>query len=294
MNQKSNLIRSNSLLIIRTTVIGFLVSSLGIGIWAILATFLPMPWPFLLMIGILFIYLKYFSGSWWPKSTQQVRKENFRRLTLSPTAWKWSLLAAFFIVVIEQSGMVVTFRIIEFPAEIFITEYRFLAQLPAWAAWLTVIMISLVAGICEETGYRGYMQQGLEKRFGPVIGITIVSIMFVIIHLHQAWSGAAIGLSYIFFISVLLGSLAYFSKSLIPGIIAHVSFDILNFSFWWSDLGNQFSAEIIATTGIDTNFILWVAVFLCAVISFIYVLFRLKQNHIQAYSSLLYPKEKPI
>jgi len=254
--------------------------------------FLPMPWPFLMMIGILLIYLKYFSGSWWPKSTQQVRKENFRRLTLSPTEWKWSLLAAFFIVVIEQSGLVVTFRIMEFPAEIFITEFSFLAQIPVWAAWLVVIMISLVAGICEETGYRGYMQLGLEKRFGPVIGITIVSIMFVIIHLHQAWAGPII--FHIFFISVLLGSLAYFSKSLIPGIIAHVIFDILNFSFWWSDLGNQFSAEIIATTGIDTNFVLWVAVFLCSIISFIYVLFRLKLNHFQPYSSLLYPKEKPI
>ncbi len=68
--------------------------------------------------------------------------------------WILSLLAAAMIVLIEQSGMVFTFRIFEFPADSFLEEYVFVTNLPTWAAWLVVIMISLVAGISEETGFR--------------------------------------------------------------------------------------------------------------------------------------------
>jgi membrane protease YdiL (CAAX protease family) len=94
---------------------------------------------------------------------------------MSAAVWKWGLAAAMLIVVIWQSGMVLTFRIVEFPAEAFTAGYNLEAR-PLWLAWLMVIMSSLVAGICEETGYRGYMQVPLEERYSPGVAITIVSI----------------------------------------------------------------------------------------------------------------------
>jgi membrane protease YdiL (CAAX protease family) len=261
-------------LIFRAIILGFFISTIGVISWSLLATFIPMPWSFILMIALLWFYIKYFSGSWNPKNTKLFRKQNFRKPKLSFNAWLLSIVGIILIVLIEQSGLVVTFRLMEFPAERFSQEYSFLENVPTWAAWLVVIMISAVAGICEEIGFRGYMQVPIEKKYGPVMAISIVSIIFVIVHLHQAWSGPII--SQIFFISVLFGSIAYYSNSLIPGIIAHFIMDICNFSFWWTKLGHQFDKKTIFETGIDYHFISWIGTFLISIGLFIYVMSRLK------------------
>ena len=261
-------------LIIRSIILGFTISTIGVLTWSVLATFVPLPWSFILMMAFLWFYIKYLSGSWNPKHTKLFRKQNFRNPKLSLNAWFLSIVGITLIVLIEQSGLIVTFRLMEFPAERFSREYSFLENVPAWAAWLVVIMISAVAGICEEIGFRGYMQVPLEKKYGPLMAISIGSIIFVIVHLHQAWSGPLI--FQIFFISVLFGSIAYYSNSLIPGIIAHFIMDICNFSFWWSKLGHQFDKKTILETGIDYHFIIWNGTFLISIGLFIYVMSRLK------------------
>jgi len=143
-----------------------------------------------------------------------------------------------------------------------------------WAAWLVVIMISAVAGICEEIGFRGYMQVPIEKKYGPFAAISIVSVVFVLVHLHQAWSGPI--LIQIFFISVLFGSIAYYSGSLIPGIIAHIIMDVFNFSFWWTKIGWQFDKETIYKTGMDLQFLIWSLIFIFSIALFVLLLRKLR------------------
>ncbi len=261
-------------IIIRAIILGFSISTLGVLAWSLLATFVPMPWSFILMIGLLWIFWKYFSGNWWPNSTKEFRKANFRKYKLPPKNLLLGLLAALFIVVIEQSGLIVTFRLIEFPAERFSLEYSFLENVPLWAAWLVVIMISAVAGICEEIGFRGYMQVPIEKKYGPFVSISIVSVVFVLVHLHQAWSGPI--LIQIFFISVLFGSIAFYSGSLIPGIFGHILMDIFNFSFWWTKIGWQFDKETISNTGMDLHFLIWSLIFICSTVLFVLLLRKLR------------------
>ena len=261
-------------IIIRAIILGFSISTIGVLAWSVLATVIPMPWSFILMIGLLWIFWKYFSGNWWPNSTKEFRKENFRKLKLPSKNLLLGLLAAIFIVVIEQSGLIVTFRLTEFPAERFSLEYSFLENVPLWAAWLVVIMISSVAGICEEIGFRGYMQVPIEKKYGPLIAVSIVSVVFVLVHLHQAWSGPI--LIQIFFISVLFGSIAYYSGSLIPGMFGHILMDLFNFSFWWTKIGWQFNKETISYTGMDLHFLIWSLIFISSIALFVLLLRKLR------------------
>ena len=262
--------------VIRAIFTGFAVSSLGVCTWALMGTTLPLPWPFILMIAFLWAYLRFFSGHWGSEKGRKNRANLFRRTKLPRRIWILSLLAAALIVLIEQSGLVVTFRILEFPAERFLVEYDFVNAFPTWVAWLVVIMISVVAGICEETGFRGYMQVSLEKRYSPILSIAIVSVVFVLVHLHQAWSGSI--LVHIFFLSVLFGSIAYYSGSLIPGIIAHIIMDICNFSFWWTDLGGQFHRKPIQNTGMDSHFIFWSLAYVLSMTLFIILLRKIAQQ----------------
>ncbi len=254
--------------LIRAIVSGAFVNSVGVGAWLLSLAVIPAPWSIVVMGGILWLYWKYFSGSWWPRATAEARSKNFRAVKLSAAVWKWGLAGAILFVVVFQSVSVLTLRIIEFPAEAS-ADYG-IDALPLWEAWMTIIMASLVAGICEETGFRGYMQVPLEERYGPAVGITIVSIVFTVFHLHQAWAQPV--LFQIFAISVLLGILAYASGSLIPSIIGHTIMDMINFAFWWTDLAGDFEFQTIAETGIDSHFITWVLVFVGAIVLFFWVI----------------------
>ena len=119
-------------------------------------------------------------------------------------------------------------------------------------------MASLVAGICEETGLRGYLQLPLEKRYGPGVGIAIASIVFVLLHLNQAWAPPV--LLHLFAWSVLWGILAYASGSLIPSMIGHAAMDVFNFSYWWTDVAGRFEMQTVAETEADSHFIVWLLV----------------------------------
>jgi membrane protease YdiL (CAAX protease family) len=251
--------------VVRAIVVGSVVFEIGVGAWLVIAALLPAPWSILVMGGVLWAYWRYFSGKGWPEATAETRRDRFRATRMPAVVWKWSTLAAMLFVVVVQSSFVMTFRIIEFPAQAFSAGYRFGAA-PLWAAWLSIIMASLVAGICEEIGFRGYMQVPLEKRYGPTISLVIVSMVFVVSHLNQAWALPIV--FHIFVISVMLGVLAYASGSLIPGIIGHTVMDIPNFAYWWTDVAGTFDKRPIAETGVDVHFVVWALIFLGSVALF--------------------------
>ncbi len=113
------------------------------------------------------------------------------------------------------------------------------------------------------------MQLPLEKRFGPIVGITIVSIVFLVFHLNQAWATSV--LIIIFAASVMFGILTYATGSLIPAIISHTVLDIFNFSFWWTDVAGRFERQPISETGIDSHFVIWALILVASIALFIVV-----------------------
>jgi hypothetical protein len=134
----------------------------------------------------------------------------------------------------------------------------------------------VVAGICEETGYRGYLQVPLEKKFGPASAIIITSVVFTLIHLSKSWASPI--LPHIFIASILLGILAYESSSLVPGIIGHSILDIFNYSVWWTNLTGGFKKLTIFKSGIDLNFIIWILIFFLSLCIFFVAMVKLKSQ----------------
>jgi membrane protease YdiL (CAAX protease family) len=261
-------------LLFRSILTGFGITSIGVGSWVLLVTYIPAPWSVVPMGAILILYWMYFSGKWNPSSTKVFRRFCMRQSRLSSPVWIWGLLAAAIIVLFLNAVGILTFRINEFQPEVFKTA-SFLNDLPAWKAWPIILMASLVAGICEEIGYRGYMQAPLEQKYGPVAAISITSIVFALAHIHQAWAGGMLGMTVIFVISFLIGYLAYSTRPLLPGIVAHVSFDIINFSYWWSDVIGTYERKPISITGVDNHFILALTVVLLSILLFIVAIRKL-------------------
>lgn len=233
--------------------IGFLVSSAGIAVWSLLLKVMPAPWCVLAMIPVLWVYWqlftrKYAGGRLGTGSLGGSQEGSWK------SGWLW-LVAALLFVLIVQASFVVTFYLIPFPAGRFTADYKELEHMPGWAAWALIVMGSIVAAICEETGFRGYMQTPLQKRYGPTIAIIATSMLFTLIHLSHRWALPI--LPHIFGASVLLGLLAYHSGSLIPGIIGHAILDIFDYSFWWTTITGKIDRKTIFETGVNAHFIGW-------------------------------------
>jgi uncharacterized protein len=86
------------------------------------------------------------------------------------------------------------------------------------------IALSITAGICEETLYRGYLQrQFMAFTNNTPAGILLAGAAFGLAHSYQGLHWAVvIGIE-----GVLLGALAYWRKSVRPGMIAHAWKDAL-------------------------------------------------------------------
>jgi len=86
------------------------------------------------------------------------------------------------------------------------------------------IWLSFTAGICEEIVFRGYLQRQFAAWIGAPLGIVVSSTFFGFGHLYQGRNSAIV----IGFYGILLGLLALYRKSLLPGVLAHSWQDTLS------------------------------------------------------------------
>ena len=93
---------------------------------------------------------------------------------------------------------------------------------PEIALW---VVLSLTAGFCEETVFRGYLQKQFEGISGSArIGVALQAVIFGLSHGYQ-------GLRNVILITVfgaLFGALALWRKSLKPGMILHAWTDLFS------------------------------------------------------------------
>jgi membrane protease YdiL (CAAX protease family) len=88
------------------------------------------------------------------------------------------------------------------------------------AAW---VLLSLSAGFCEETIFRGYLQTQLTALTGSAsLAVGIQAVIFGISHGYQGVRNAIV----ITVLGVLFGALARWRRSLKPGIVLHSWMDV--------------------------------------------------------------------
>ncbi len=260
----------------RAIVIGVLVGMIAANVWPLLLFKLGMPIAAVVEAIFLVAYIWWAGGGGPPRSWKAARADSFRVRTLSGSEWKWGLAAAVFFAVTVHAAIVVLFRLVLFPAQAFHAGYDF-SSIPGMPLrWLAVIVSAASAGVCEETGFRGYMQRPIEKRHGAVIAILISALFFMLIHLTKSWS--LIGMVPIVFgAGLLLGTLAWASKSLVFCMIGHTIMDVGLFAYWWGQIAGTFSQRPISETGLDQMFFLECAVFAAALLLTLVAIVRLRR-----------------
>ena len=133
-------------------------------------------------------------------------------------------------------------------------------DMPWWSTYSVLLMISIVAGVSEEAGFRGYMQAPLEKRYGPLVAIAVASAFFWVAHLNHANGIPRVGA--LFVMGASLGLLAWCARSILPAIIAHAAADTIVFMGSVSSLGPDYIWEPIPLneSGVDGFF--WIVILL--------------------------------
>ena len=267
---------------IRAIITGLLVAFPAADVWTLLLLILGGPLAAIAEAIFLALYLWWVSGGGPPLTTQAVRAAAFRRAKLSPAQWLWAIIAALAFAATIHASLVLLFRFVAFPMAAFRQGYDFSFLPSVTLRWLAILVAAASAGICEETGFRGYMQRPIEQRHGALPAVLISSSVFMVIHLPKGWAIAGM-VPIVFGAGVLLGLLAWSSRSLIPGMIGHVVMDIGLFAYWWTGVAGTFTARPVTETGVDQPFLLTCSAF---ALSLLVVLFAILQLRRKALSTL--------
>jgi membrane protease YdiL (CAAX protease family) len=266
--------------IIRSIIVGFLIGMIPANVWLVFLVALKLPVLVAAGVEILFlaIYIWWARGGGPPAQLRTIRSECFRTGPVSGTQWFWGIIAALSFAATVHAAIVLLFRFVSYPAAAFHQGYD-LSYIPdRQLQYVACVISALSAGVCEEIGFRGYMQWPIEKKHGARIAIFISSFAFTLLHLTKGW--ALIGMVPIVFgAGVLLGSLAYAAGTLWFSILGHWIMDIGLFTFWWAQVAGTFNQRPISETGLDQPFVFECLVFAAAltiVLVAIHRLFRLR------------------
>jgi len=257
---------------------GVLIAIAAANVWPLLLSSLGALLAAIIEIAFLALFIWWAQGGGPPRALRTARINAFRRTALSSQEMLWGVLAALSFAVTVHASIVLLFRFIPYPAVAFRQGYD-LSFIPTQQMrWLAVVISAASAAICEETGFRGFLQQPLESRYSVPVAVLTSSLLFTALHLTKSW--ALLGMVPIVFgAGVLLGLIAWSAQSLIPGIVGHLVMDVGLFAYWWTGIAGDFSQRPIGETGVDQPFVITICIFvisLLIVLSAILKLSRMK------------------
>jgi membrane protease YdiL (CAAX protease family) len=178
--------------------------------------------------------------------------------------WRWALLAAGL-----GWGTVLGLRIVV--DSLFALPLDSLSTLRAYPLPMVlsyVIGASVLAGVAEESGCRGFMQRPIERSHGPVIAILVVGTVFWLSHASAYVGHWWMFLGRLWFYlaaSAVFGTVAYLTGSILPGVVLHTVANLVGFGLiWWSEWrpggssinGGQADQSLLATSLASVGFLL--------------------------------------
>jgi membrane protease YdiL (CAAX protease family) len=252
-------------MIVGAIVGGLVVGMVPANVWLLFLVVLKLPVPLAVAAELLFLaaYLWWARGGGPPLRLSGVRADCFRVRSLSGRQWLWGIIAALSFAVTVHAAIALLFRFVPYPAAAFRTGYDISFVPTPQLRYLVCVISALSAGVCEEVGFRGYMQRPIEKRHGALAAILVSSVIFTLLHLTKGW--ALIGMVPIVFgAGLLLGTLARAAGTLWFGILGHWLMDIGLFLFWWTQVAGTFHELPIRQSGMDRAFFWECAAFAAA------------------------------
>jgi len=212
--------------LVRAILVGALVTTLGTVPWALLASLnlrhlRAVPWAVPPTLLYLWLFWRYFGGAGPPRSTAEARRAARRAFSLPDEVWS----AAIFAGIVGMMGIVmlqqVTSRLVRLPQQ----EAPDLTGMPLPTVAAILVTGAVVAGVVEETAFRGYMQGPIERRHGPWVAVLVTGLLFAFAHFTHPETTVAL-IPYYMAVAAVYGMLAYLTGSILPGVVLHALGDV--------------------------------------------------------------------
>ena len=243
--------------VVRAVLVGELATSIG-GLAALFLLwnlrFLPrVPWSIPATAAWLWLFWRYASGWGWPRATRDSRRRDLRAVPLPGRVWRWSLLAGGLAGIGTVALAFLTQRVADLPLDAF----RLPIDLSAYPAWMVVwilLAISVIAGVTEEAGFRGFMLSQIERRHGWIVATLVTGFVFFLDH-HFSHAYATFAfLPFFMTISAVHALLVYLTGSILPSVVLHSVLDFLVIPVQYGLVGG-FPTSSVLKTGVDASFL---------------------------------------
>jgi membrane protease YdiL (CAAX protease family) len=215
------------------TIAGFGVAGVGSFFWGglLVANVKTgrVPWAIPAMAMVLALFWLYAGGRGQPRRTAVARRALLRARAVPARLFVWSFVAGGLSLTALAGIWIVLVRLTGFGGNPTLSGTE---GLPTPVLLLFILMGSLVSPVTEEAAFRGYAQVLLERRFSPLVAVTLSSAVFALYHGPTQgffWSK----LLFFFLVGVVFGVTAYLTNSTLPALPVHVAGDLLFFLVIW-------------------------------------------------------------
>jgi membrane protease YdiL (CAAX protease family) len=240
--------------------------------WANLHFVPSVPWAVPLIGGYLWLFWRYLGGAGEPAANAEWRRQSLRANRLPGNQWAWSLVAGTLGLVALVLALRIANRMVVLPQQ----TTPDLSQIPHATLAVLLVASAGIAGLVEESSFRGYMQRDIERRHGPAIAILITGTMFAVAHLDFTpvlWP-------YYVAVAAIYGMVAYLTDSILPAIVLHTAGNLhSNFDLWLHGQAEwqapAATAGLIWDSGADRSFWISLCALLIAAAAAIYAYVRL-------------------
>ena len=222
-----------------------IVSAVVLGIGVLLAGNLPwvivlaplnlrllptLPWAIAPMAVYLWLYWRFAGGAIGPRDSAAFRRASLRANPLSPDVWGMALFTGFVGFGALVALIVMMAELVVMPASQPIVTP---ANMPPTTTFALIAMSSVVAGVTEEAGFRGYMQGPIEQHYGIVAGVLINGAMFGLLHAPNHPHAVLSMLPYYMAVAGVYGGIVWATDSILPAVALHVGGDVWSLGRLW-------------------------------------------------------------
>jgi membrane protease YdiL (CAAX protease family) len=223
-------------LVLRALLAGTAVAAAGTLPWAGLSLanqkyLVAVPWAVVVMAIYLWFLWRWLRGDGWPSTTSASRRQSLRANTVEPDAFGLAIFAALIGFAALMPFAMLLGRLVTLNAA---QPIKLPDGMPFITGFLLIAMASVVAGVVEESAFRGYMQGPIERRHGPATAIALTGALFGLAHFthHPGWATLAV-LPYYLLVAAIYGMMAYGTNSIWAGLVLHAGGDVLVLSRLW-------------------------------------------------------------
>jgi|SRR5579871_1577813 len=214
-----------------TCVFAVLLTALASLVWGALFSanlqFAPeIPWSAAIMALVLLAIWMLLDGRW-GRRARQARRDLLRAKRMALPVFARAVLAGGCSLIALSGLWIVLFQVLNMPG-----NRSDFSRLPALTYFSALAVAALSGAITEEAGFRGYFQNTLERRLSPAFAI-IVSALAMIPE-HASTQGFVLPtILFYLAVDVMLGSMAYLTQSILPGIVIHAVGLMIFFAIIW-------------------------------------------------------------